>query len=100
MLQWLHHQQPWEYYVVRNKVKLQELALTSPYVGSAAKVPMEFNACYRKNCMMPEYAQIDLSASVQNVLEADELELGAVRLGIAPLQDLMDTVRKVLDIPE
>lgn len=95
------NQQPWEYYVVRNKEKLKELSLTSPYAGCAEKAPLAFVACYRKNCMMPEYAQIDLSVSVQNVLlEADELELGAVWLGIAPLQERMDKVRKILDIPD
>lgn len=57
-------------------------------------------ACYRKNCKMIEYAEIDLSASVENILlEADKLGLGAVWLGIEPLKDRMDNVRKVLSIP-
>ena len=33
-------------------------------------------------------------------LEADALELGAVWLGIAPLNERMEAVRNVLDIPE
>lgn len=95
------NQQPWEYYVVTNAEKLKELAQTSPYAGCSANAPMAFVACYRKECRMPEYAQIDLSASVENLLlEADALELGAVWLGIAPLQDRMDNVRRVLSIPE
>ncbi len=95
------NQQPWEYYVVRSKEKLQELALISPYAGCVAKAPLAFVACYRRNCRIPEYAQIDLSASVQNVLlEADELELGAVWLGVAPLQERMDKVKEILEIPE
>lgn len=50
---------------------------------------------------MPEYAQIDMSASVENLLlEADSLELGAVWLGIAPLKERMEAVRTVLNIPE
>lgn len=50
---------------------------------------------------MPEYAQIDLSASVENLLlEADSLGLGAVWLGIAPLKERMEAVRTVLNIPE
>ena len=87
------NQQPWEYYV--------ELAQTSPYAGCTANAPMAFVACYRKECRMPEYAPIDLSASVENLLlEADELGLGAVWLGIAPLRDRMDKVREVISIPE
>lgn len=60
------NQQPWEFYVVREKQKLQQLAGTSPYAGCTA----------------------------------DALGLGAVWLGIAPLQERMDAVRKILGIPE
>ena len=50
---------------------------------------------------MTEYAPIDMSASVENLLlEADALDLGAVWLGIAPLNERMEAVRNVLDIPE
>jgi nitroreductase len=50
---------------------------------------------------MPEYAQIDTSIAVQNLLlEADELGLGAVWLGIAPLQKRMDAVRNVMNLPD
>lgn len=84
-----------------NADKLKELAQTSPYAGCTANAPMAFVACYRKECRMPEYAPIDLSASVENLLlEADELGLGAVWLGIAPLRDRMDKVREVISIPE
>ena len=49
----------------------------------------------------PDYFEIDLSASVENLLlEADELGLGAVWMGIAPVKERMEAVRKVLDIPE
>ena len=83
-----------------NADKLKELAQTSPYAGCTANAPMAFVACYRKECRMPEYAPIDLSASVENLLlEADELGLGAVWLGIASLRDRMDKVREVISIP-
>lgn len=51
-----------------NADKLKELAQTSPYAGCTANAPMAFVACYRKECRMPEYAPIDLSASVENLL--------------------------------
>lgn len=95
------NQQPWEFYVVRNKEKLQKLSLTSPYAGCTANAPVAFVACYQKNCQMPEYAQMDLSAAVENLLlKVNELELGAVWLGVAPLQERMDAVRNVLGTPE
>lgn len=95
------NQQPWEFYVVKNKTILEKLSKASPYAACAASAPLAFVACYRVSCRMPEYAQIDLSASVENLLlEADALGLGAVWLGIAPLKERMDAVRAVLNIPE
>lgn len=50
---------------------------------------------------MPAYADIDMSASVENLLlEAVELDLGAVWLGIAPLKERMDRVAGILNVPD
>lgn len=95
------NQQPWEFYLVKDSITLKKLSRTSPYASCAASAPVAFVACYRVDCKMPEYAQIDMSASTQNLLlEADALGLGAVWLGIAPLKERMDAVRAVLNIPE
>ena len=95
------NQQPWEYYVVTDKTKLEELSATSPYAGFTKEAPLAFVACYRKDCKIPLYAQIDLSASVENVLlEADALGLGAVWIGTAPLEERMEKVKQVLSIPD
>ena len=95
------NQQPWEYYVITESSILKKLSKTSPYAGCAAFAPLAFVACYRATCKMPEYAQIDMSASVENLLlEADSLGLGAVWLGIAPLAERMVAVRNVLQMPQ
>lgn len=97
------NQQPWEYYVVTNKEKIKELSLTSPYAGCAADAPLVFVACYRdsEGIIAPSYREIDLSASVENLLlEADELGLGAVWIGIAPQEERMADVRTVINLPE
>lgn len=95
------NQQPWEFYVVTNKEKLSGLAECSPYAGSAKNAPLAFVLCYRKNIMMPDYAEIDLSACTQNMLlEIDALGLGGVWLGIAPLKERMEAVKKVLEMPD
>ncbi len=97
------NQQPWEYYVVTNKNKILELAGTSPYAACAKGAPLVFAPCYKKTAdiIAPSYVEIDLSASVENLLlEADELGLGAVWMGIAPDEGRMAAVRKVLDLPE
>lgn len=94
------NQQPWEYYVVTDKKKIEELSQASPYAKVAAGAPLVFVPCYRKTGVAPDYFEIDMSASVENLLiEADELGLGAVWMGIAPGKERMEAVRRVLDIP-
>ncbi|WP_099468617.1 nitroreductase family protein [Konateibacter massiliensis] len=95
------NQQPWEFYVVTDKSKLEKLSKCSMYAGCAKDAPLAIVNCYRKEIKMPEYAEIDLSASTQNLLlEATELGLGAVWLGIAPHKGRMEAVREILEIPE
>ena len=95
------NQQPWEFYVVKDKATLEKLSKSSPYAACCASAPVAFVACYRIHCTMPEYVQIDMSASVENLLlESDSLGLGAVWLGIAPLKERMEAVREVLNIPD
>lgn len=95
------NQQPWEYYVVSDHEVLNQLSKTSPYASCVKNAPMAFVACYRSDCDMPEYAPIDLSASVENMLlEADHLGLGAVWLGIAPLEERMKAVKQVIGIAD
>lgn len=95
------NQQPWEFYVVKDKTIIKELSKTSPYASCCASAPLAFVACYRVNCAIPEYAQIDMSASVENLLlETDSLGLGAVWIGIAPIKDRMKAVSAVLNLPE
>ena len=95
------NQQPWEFYIVTNKEKLEALAKTSPYAGPAAKAPAAFVICYRQELPMPEYADIDCAIATENVwLELEELGLGGVMLGIAPHEERMEAVSKVLNLPE
>ena len=95
------NQQPWEFYVVTNPEKIKELSQASPYTGCAKGAPLVFVPCYRETGVAPGYYQIDLSAAVENLLlEADSLVLGAVWMGIAPGEDRMEKVRKILEIPE
>lgn len=94
------NQQPWEFYVVTDKDVLKALSECSPYAGCTKDAPMAFVVCTRVNCTIPVYAQIDASASVENLLlEADALGLGAVWLGVAPEKERMDKVAEILDMP-
>ncbi len=95
------NQQPWEFYVVTNKEKIAALSKSSPYAGCLKGAPVAIVPCYKKNCRIPEYAQIDLSIATEHIwLEADALGLGAVWLGIAPLEDRMKKVEEIIDVPD
>ena len=95
------NQQPWEFYVVRDKDVILQLSKASPYATCAKKAPVVFVPCFRSEGRAPEYFNIDMSAAVENLLlEADELGLGAVWMGISPDEGRMKAVREVLDIPE
>ena len=94
-------QQPWEFYVVTDREKLEALSKVSPYAGCTKDAPIAIVSAYRKACWAPEYAQIDLSIAMENLwLETDAQGLGGVWLGIAPLEDRMKAVEKILNIPD
>lgn len=95
------NQQPWEFYVVKDKAKLEELAKSSPYAMCTKNATVAIVNCYRKDVIEPEYVEIDLSACTENILlEAAEIGLGAVWLGVAPIKERMQKVKDILGIPE
>ncbi|MDO4622398.1 MAG: nitroreductase family protein [Eubacteriales bacterium] len=95
------NQQPWEFYVVQNKEMLKKLSQTSPYAGCAKNAPLAIVIVSRDDCILPDYQDIDCAIATESImLEADLLGLGSVMLGIAPLQERMDTVGKLLGLSE
>lgn len=95
------NQQPWEFWVVTNKEIIEKLSKVSPYAGCTKGAPAVIVAAYREDCMMPEYAQIDLSIAMENLwLEADEQGLGGVWLGIAPIEERMKAVEEIVGLPD
>lgn len=94
------NQQPWEFYVITDREKIVELSKCSPYAAFTANAGAMIVACYRKECAVPEYAQIDLSIATENILlEVDSLGLGACWIGTCPQEERMTAVEKALDIP-
>ena len=96
------NQQPWEFYVVTDKEKIQELSTATPYSQCAAGAPVVIVPVYRtEGLVAPSYAEIDLSIAQQNIwLETDEIGLGGVWLGIAPIEERMKEVEEIVGIPE
>lgn len=95
------NQQPWEFYVVRNKEVIEALSKTSPYGGPVANAPLAFVIAFRDGTRAPSYRDIDCAIATENImLEADSLGLGSVMIGTSPQQERMDAVRDVLELPE
>lgn len=95
------NQQPWEFIVVENKESLEELAQMSPYskVIADSKVAIVLLA-NKERMKFPENWQQDMAAATQNLLlEIVELGLGGVWLGVAPLEDRMNHIQKMFDLP-
>ena len=96
------NQQPWEFYVVTDKDKIKALSECSPYSGCAANAPVVLVPCYRtEGLMFPEFDKIDLAIATENaLLEITSQGLGGVWLAIAPIQDRVENVAKVIGTPE
>ena len=95
------NQQPWEFYVVRDRSKLEALSQATPYTGCAKAAPVAIVSVYREKLWAPAYAQIDMSIAMENLwLACGEQGLGGVWLGIAPVEDRMKAVEEILGIPE
>jgi len=95
------NQQPWEFFVVTNRAKLAALSEVSPYAGMTKNAPIAIVAAYRKDCRVPDYAQIDMSIAMENLwLETSMQGLGGVWLGIAPREERMTAVEEIIGLPD
>lgn len=96
------NQQPWEFVLARDAQKKELLSQCSPYAKPAAGAALVIVPCIAKDDQLkfPEYKTQDMGACAENILvEAAELGLGAVWMGIYPEQDRMDAVAGVIEIP-
>lgn len=94
------NQQPWEFYVVTDKEIIEQLSMATPYARPCKNAPLVFVPCYRDGLIAPSYADIDMSACVENMLlQIDELGLGAVWMGVSPQKDRMAVVEEILNMP-
>ena len=95
------NQQPWEFYVVGDRRMLEALSQVSPYAGCTKTAPAAIVSVYREKLWAPAYAQIDMSIAMENLwLACGEQGLGGVWLGIAPIEERMEAVEKILCLPE
>ncbi len=96
------NQQPWEFIIVDDKALLKELSTVHQYAKMVEFAPLAIIALGNKETMRcPDYWQQDLAAATQNILiEAVHIGLGGVWLGVAPNEERMSFIRKMLDLDD
>lgn len=74
----------------------------TPYTGCATGAPVVIVPVYRtEGLVAPSFAQIDMAIAQENIwLETDAQGLGGVWFGIAPVEDRMEEVHRLLELPE
>ena len=95
-----HNRQPWEFMVVRDKEKLEELSHCSRYSTPVGRATACVVVCYHEIEHMGMFQQ-DMGACVENLLlRATELGLGSVWVGIYPVEKYINNVANVMSPPE
>ncbi len=96
------NQQPWEFYVTDDQEIITRLSQVSPYAGPVKNAPVVIVPCYNTDGLIAaSMVEIDMAMAAQNILlEAEELGLGAVMIGIAPIEERMKAVADILKLPE
>lgn len=96
------NQQPWEFYVVTDPEKIQELSQTTPYAGCAAGASVVIVPVYHtKKLPALPMVSIDMGICIENMwLETDALGLGGVCIGVFPIQKWMGQIHQILELPE
>lgn len=94
-------QKAWEFIVIRDKEKLQALSKLNIYTTSIASSSVSIIVLANEDRMKsPEFWQQDLGACTQNILlEATELDLGAVWLGVSQSEEGAGFIRKMFNLP-
>ena len=97
------NRKPWEFYVVTNKEKLEELKGASKFTKMSS--PLTIVICGNLMRALPmqlaSYWIQDCSAAIENILlRVTDLGLGAVWCGLHPQKGAEERVREMLDIPK
>ena len=92
---------PWEFYVITNKDKLEQLKTASQYTGYDA--PLAIVVAGDLSRALPEpmkefWVQDCCSATENILLAATDLGLGSVWCGIYPMDKAVNNVQKILGV--
>ena len=94
-----HNQQPWEFIVVDNRELLDKLSLASTSAWMLKNVNIAIVPLIIPTEASPHFAVQDMAAATQNILlEATNLGIGSVWIGVYPLDERVNHIEEVLNI--
>jgi nitroreductase len=95
------NQQPWHFIIVTEREQLNALADVLPFGQSLTTAPLGIVVCADLEVIRyPDFWVQDCSAATQNLLLAAHARgLGAVWLGVYPLEERVAGLRQVLGLP-
>lgn len=97
-----NNEQPWEFLVVRKAESKAYIGTMSPYSAPASKAPVVLLALANLERISTKsvwWIQ-DMSACIENILlEASEIGLGAVWLGIYPRESRVLSIQEYFSLP-
>jgi nitroreductase len=95
------NQQPWHFIIVTRRKQLNALADVLPFGKMLKTAPLGIVVCADlESIKYPEYWVQDCSAATQNLLLAAHARgLGAVWLGVYPLEERVAGLKQILELP-
>jgi nitroreductase len=99
------NQQPWKFVVINDKEILKTISEQFKSMRMAEKAPIAIVVCGDLDLALDgegrDYWVQDASAATENLLlAAHSMGLGAVWCGIYPIQERVDTLSKLLNLPD
>ncbi len=94
-----NNQQPWEFIVIDDRDLLNHLSKASKGAWMLEQAPLDIVVVMKDGGRSPLMKAQDCAAATQNILlAATEQNLGAVWIGVYPLEDRMNYVNEALSI--
>ena len=94
-------ERPWHFVIVGDRSIREEIATILPYAHMVARAPVAILVCGDESMQrLPGFWPLDCAAATENILiEAEQLGLGAVWLGVYPIPGRIQALRSLLNIP-
>ncbi len=95
------NQQPWDYIVVDDRELLDKLSTMSQGSWPLKTATLAIIPVLRETDIAPKMTVQDIAASTENILlEVVNQNLGAVWIGVYPLEERIDYINSIFELPK